>query len=60
MFIKMSCSSLLPPKSGYRRSFKNLVAMKEILYGTSEKEPQTEAVAQLLKNCTTVGSSAPW
>ncbi|XP_072266208.1 calcium-binding protein 39-like [Pyxicephalus adspersus] len=26
---------------------KNLVAMKEILYGTNEKEPQTEAVAQL-------------
>ncbi|KAG9337568.1 hypothetical protein JZ751_028588 [Albula glossodonta] len=26
---------------------KNLLAMKEILYGTSEKEPQTEAVAQL-------------
>nr|XP_054599432.1 calcium-binding protein 39 [Nothobranchius furzeri] len=26
---------------------KSLVAMKEILYGTNEKEPQTEAVAQL-------------
>lgn len=26
---------------------KSLLAMKEILYGTSEKEPQTEAVAQL-------------
>ncbi|XP_069753960.1 calcium-binding protein 39-like [Narcine bancroftii] len=26
---------------------KNLVAMKEILYGTNEKEPQTETVAQL-------------
>ncbi|MEE6523690.1 hypothetical protein FKM82_022702, partial [Ascaphus truei] len=26
---------------------KNLLAMKEILYGTNEKEPQTEAVAQL-------------
>lgn len=24
-----------------------MVAMKEILYGTNEKEPQTEAVAQL-------------
>lgn len=26
---------------------KSLLAMKEILYGTNEKEPQTEAVAQL-------------
>lgn len=26
---------------------KSLVSMKEILYGTNEKEPQTEAVAQL-------------
>ncbi|XP_030071667.1 calcium-binding protein 39 isoform X1 [Microcaecilia unicolor] len=26
---------------------KNLVAMKDILYGTNEKEPQTESVAQL-------------
>uniref|UniRef100_A0A3Q2ZR98 Calcium binding protein 39 n=1 Tax=Kryptolebias marmoratus TaxID=37003 RepID=A0A3Q2ZR98_KRYMA len=26
---------------------KSLVAMKEVLYGTNEKEPQTEAVAQL-------------
>lgn len=26
---------------------KSLVAMKEIIYGTNKKEPQTEAVAQL-------------
>ncbi|XP_069583910.1 calcium-binding protein 39 isoform X1 [Ranitomeya imitator] len=41
---KMDRTSLL---SATEEVSKNLVAMKEILYGTNEKEPQTEAVAQL-------------
>lgn len=41
-------SLYLPPKNQATEEVsKNLVAMKEILYGTNEKEPQTEAVAQL-------------
>lgn len=43
-FISSSCSAL--PQATEEVS-KSLVAMKEILYGTNEKEPQTEAVAQL-------------
>ncbi|XP_036410363.1 calcium-binding protein 39-like [Megalops cyprinoides] len=34
---------------------KNLVAMKEILYGTNEKEPQMELVAQLAQGLYTSG-----
>ncbi|XP_058846374.1 calcium-binding protein 39-like isoform X1 [Acipenser ruthenus] len=41
---KMDKTALL---SATEEVSKNLVAMKEILYGTNEKEPQTEAVAQL-------------
>lgn len=37
----------LPQNQATEEVSKNLVAMKEILYGTNEKEPQTEAVAQL-------------
>uniref|UniRef100_A0A0G2JZH0 Calcium binding protein 39 n=3 Tax=Murinae TaxID=39107 RepID=A0A0G2JZH0_RAT len=40
-------SSLARPSPATEEVSKNLVAMKEILYGTNEKEPQTEAVAQL-------------
>lgn len=47
MFVKMNCFSLLPQNQATEEVSKNLVAMKEILYGTNEKEPQTEAVAQL-------------
>lgn len=43
----MNCFSSLPPNQATEEVSKNLVAMKEILYGTNEKEPQTEAVAQL-------------
>ena len=39
--------SPLPQNQATEEVSKNLVAMKEILYGTNEKEPQTEAVAQL-------------
>lgn len=50
-FGKMNCFSpllqLLPQNQATEEVSKNLVAMKEILYGTNEKEPQTEAVAQL-------------
>lgn len=38
---------LSPSAQATEEVSKNLLAMKEILYGTSEKEPQTEAVAQL-------------
>ena len=47
MFVKMTCFSPLPQNQATEEVSKNLVAMKEILYGTNEKEPQTEAVAQL-------------
>lgn len=40
----LACSFLLQATEEVSKS---LVAMKEILYGTNEKEPQTEAVAQL-------------
>lgn len=40
----VTCSCLLQATEEVSKS---LVAMKEILYGTNEKEPQTEAVAQL-------------
>lgn len=40
----LTCSLLIQATEEVSKS---LVAMKEILYGTNEKEPQTEAVAQL-------------
>lgn len=42
--LRLTCSFLLQATEEVSKS---LVAMKEILYGTNEKEPQTEAVAQL-------------
>lgn len=37
-----------------------MVALKEILYGAQEKEPQAEAVAQLSQNCTVVDLAPQW
>lgn len=47
MLVKVSHFSPPSPNQATEEVSKNLVAMKEILYGTNEKEPQTEAVAQL-------------
>lgn len=47
MPVKVSRFSPPSPNQATEEVSKNLVAMKEILYGTNEKEPQTEAVAQL-------------
>lgn len=47
MPVKVSHFSPPSPNQATEEVSKNLVAMKEILYGTNEKEPQTEAVAQL-------------
>lgn len=44
VFLCLTCSFLIQATEEVSKS---LVAMKEILYGTNEKEPQTEAVAQL-------------
>ena len=48
VFVDQPVSSLHRPRpQATEEVSKSLVAMKEILYGTNEKEPQTEAVAQL-------------